>query len=117
MFEQGRDRHDGSLRRHAEDKLKLANVVRQAKEGDAWELFLSLVRLKEIEITNRDDYATLEDFRADRAGLRFLRGVVAEFEGFADYADDALDMLGRLDAAEGQTPPRTMAGLTARETD
>lgn len=106
MFEEPKaelfDREE--MKAYASGKLDAANQVKGCIESPAWKLFRGLVRKCEIETLQRDDYATLEDFRSDRAGLKMLKETVSEFEAYAEDAESAMEMLNKLQRAESQTP-------------
>lgn len=103
------------LKAHASGKLNIARLIQGCVKSEAWKMFLALARLKEIEILRKADYQTLEDFRADRAGLRFLRETIDEFVSYKNEAEEAIKMLNQLNEAEKQTPLDLGAEMTARE--
>lgn len=115
MFEPDHLYESSEMKKHAQDKLGTAKAVESVLKSPGWKLYAALVRRKWIAVMTRDDYPDLESFRADRAGIRFLLGTVAEFEAYREDADDAIAMLKELHKAENQTPLPTEAGLTARE--
>jgi len=116
MFEEPQNLYtEEEIRGHADHKGDLARLVVGCISSEAWKMFLALVRLKEIEILRKSDYKDLKDFKADRAGLRFMRETIAEFVSYKDFADEAVEMLGNLRTAELKTPLDLMEEHAARE--
>lgn len=116
MFNEPKNLYDADeMRKLAEGRLGLAREVESCVESGAWKLFRAVARRREIDVLHRDDYATLEDFRADRAGLKMLKDAMREFESYAEDADEAIELINQLAKAEDQTPLYLSQDLSARE--
>lgn len=92
------------IKRHQGEKIAIGRQVRNTIKSDGWKLFLALYRKKAIEIREKDDYPSLEDFRADRRGLAFVRQLIDEFRAFEEDAEAASQTLIQLHKAESRTP-------------
>ena len=106
------------IKQRQQEILETGRQVESVLKSPGWKLFQALFRQKAIEIREKEDYASLEDFRADRAAIRIVRGILDEFIGYATDADGAIQMLESLHKSERRTPsPLALdTGIMAGET-
>lgn len=80
----------------AGSSAKIASAIDSLKGHDGWKLFLLLMQYRRQEIKDREDYATLSDFQADRKALKIFDEILADFDGYKDQAENAQDLLKKL---------------------
>lgn len=92
----------------AKETEAIGGAVQQMLQSTGWQIFLAIFNLKELEIREKDDYETLEAFRADRKAIAIVHAMFEEFRGYIDGAKDAQANLEKLIEQLGQTPSSTM---------
>ncbi len=99
MFETPQHLYDkADIERAAQHDLDLAVQVEAVLKSPGWKLFTALVRKKEIEIL-RHDCPDFQTYKAERAGLKFLKDTIDEFTAYRDTGD-AVQMLNELHKGE-----------------
>lgn len=89
---------------YANDRGKLGHAIESLLRHDGWKIFVSLYNQRKKGVKDKTDYASIEDFRADRRALEIIDGIIDEMPGFIEDATDAQNLLKKLTEAENQTP-------------
>lgn len=110
MSDQGDTMSVEEAANYAADTAKLADVVAALEKSQGWRVFMALFKQREREIKDRSDYASLEDFKADRRAIEIVHDIIGEFSKFSDDATSANDLLTKLTQAETQTPDAMLLG-------
>lgn len=85
--------------------IDLGRTVESLTSHNGWKVFLALCETKRREVLEKEDYATIEDFHADRRALKIIKETIAELESFVEDADSAIDLLKKFESkAVSQTP-------------
>lgn len=95
---------------YANDMQKVASAVESLQKHDGWKIFLALFVTKKIEIKDREDYDSLEDFRADRRAIGIVEDIIGTFDGYREDATQARTLFDKLADAENQTPTSISLG-------
>ena len=82
---------------------KIAAAVESMLRQDGWQIFMALYNRTKNEIKEKNDYASLEDFKADRKALDIVEGVLDVFKGYISDASDAATLLAGLSPEESPT--------------
>lgn len=80
--------------------IKIASAVESMLKQDGWKIFMALYDREKKRIRAKDDYASLEDFKADRKAIDIVDSVLDTFEGYMEDAKAASLLLNALSAAE-----------------
>jgi hypothetical protein len=89
---------------YAADTAKAATAITAMLGSDGWAIFTAILADRKREVQERDDYATLEDFRTDRRALAIVADLIGGLETLVEDAKAAADLFTKLAGAEGQTP-------------
>ena len=84
--------------KNAEDKKSRARLVEAMLKSPGWEIFEDILDKKFQKIKDKNDYETIEDFRADRKAVEIVSGIVKELKDIvleAEEADKILDKLSK----------------------
>lgn len=92
------------IKKYEREKIDIGRLVKTVTSSEGWKLFLGLYRKKALEVRAKDDYASLEDFRADRRAVTIVRELIDEFLMYEEDAEGASQLLIQLEEAERQTP-------------
>ena len=90
------------IRAYAASTEKIATAVESLVKTDGWHIFLALFEHRKQEIKDRSDYASLEEFHADRQAIDIVDGIISTFEGYVQDAKEAADTL----AGIADEPPK-----------
>ena len=82
--------------KNAEDKKSRARIVEAMLKSPGWEIFKDILGKKFQEIKDKDDYETIEDFRADRKAVEIVSGIVKELEDIVLEAEEADNILDKI---------------------
>lgn len=102
---------------YAADTMKVATAVASLFKQEGWQIFRALFEQKKQEVKDKDDYASLEDFKADRRALKTVEDMIGELASYIDDASRARDLFNKIIDAEGQTPRSTAALSTGTSTE
>lgn len=92
------------LRADAGKQIDRARLAATLLNHAHWKIFLAIFRNKQREIGAKDDYPTLEDFRADRGAIRIVKEMIEELESYVDDSASAEDIIKALNKkADHQT--------------
>lgn len=94
----------GQARAYAEDTARVAGAVQALLKHDGWKTFIGLWTLRKFELRAKDDYASLEDFKADRRAIKLIEDLFGELETLTEDAETARSIFTKLTEAEDQTP-------------
>lgn len=96
------------MQEYVGDVGKVAAAIEALFGSDGWHLFLARFEQRRREIEAKDDYATIDDFHADRRALKLVDELFNELTTYRDDAQRATDLLKSL-TAEDQNPRSTVA--------
>lgn len=99
---------------YAADAAKVATAVQGLFKHEGWAIFVELFNKRSDEVKDRDDYTSLEDFKADRRAIKQVEELVEELRSYIDDASRADELFNKIISAEGQTP-RSMVDLATGE--
>lgn len=92
------------IRKFTEDEVALGRTVESFLLHNGFKLFMAIYLTERAEILQKEDYKSLEDFKADRKALKIVQTMLDELESYKDKAESAFDRLTKLEKAESQTP-------------
>lgn len=102
------------LKQYTASAGKISSAIQSIIRSDGWMIFLALYKRKKREIMDRDDYATIEEFKADRKAIEIVDGILDEFNGWIEDAEAAAVLLAGL-TGEESTPDRGIMLIEAAE--
>lgn len=94
----------------SDDAAQIGTAVESLLKHSGWQVFLALFENKKREILKKEDYVSLEDFRADRSALKIVQGIFDLMPTYIEDATEAQLLLKKLTEAENQTPISLMLG-------
>lgn len=87
---------------YAASTTKISAAVVALMKQDGWQIFLATYAREKDLIKEKGDYATLEDFKADRRAIQIVDTIIETFKGYVDDAEAAAETLKRF--AEDDLP-------------
>ncbi len=102
------------LRPYASDVSKLASSVEQVIKTDGWQIFLALWEIEKREIYHKNDYPTIQDFKADRKAIELFESITERFTGYMADAMEA-DVLLKTLTSDSQTPNKHVLMIDSLE--
>ena len=84
------------LKVYAANADKIAVAIEALMKQDGWMIFMALYERRKQEIQEKDDYPSLEDFKADRRALDIVEGIIDSFKGYIQDATEAANTLAGL---------------------
>lgn len=91
------------IKDYAASTGKIAAAVESMLRQDGWQIFMALYQRTKNEIKEKNDYPSLEDFKADRRAIDIVEGVLDTFRGYMQDAADAGTLLAGLSPEETPT--------------
>ena len=67
---------------------RVGGAIEALQKSEGWQILMKLYEQRKQEIKDKEDYATLEDFRADRRALEIVEGILVELD---DFVSDAME--------------------------
>lgn len=93
---------------YAGDTAKAASAIKAMKGSAGWSIFLEVMRRRKDTIIAKNDYTTIEAFRADRLALDIVEDAIGELDDLVEDAATAAELFDNLAGAESQTPRSTV---------
>lgn len=88
------------IKDYAASTGKIAAAVESLIRQDGWQIFMALYARRKQEIRDKDDYPSLEAFKADRQAIDIVEGILDTFKGYIQDAGDAATLLAGLSPDE-----------------
>lgn len=85
-------------------KVGLGVKVQQLLDSDGFLILKVIFKNLENDIRDKDDYKSLEDFKADRRAVKIIKDALSELESCVGDAEQASLELKKLIEAESSTP-------------
>lgn len=83
------------IKEYSANSARVASAIEGLMRHDGWQIFLALYDRRKEDIRAKADYASLEDFKADRRAIEIVDEIIEEFKGFvADAAEAAAFVAG-----------------------
>lgn len=92
------------IRKYDEGKINIGRTIQSFVDHKGFELLMAIFATEVAEIKNKDDYKTIEDFKADRKAIKIVRTMLDELQSYIDNSEHAIIRLNKLKEAESQTP-------------
>lgn len=92
------------LRKYDEGKVDIGRTVESFISHNGFELLMTIFLSEIAIIKNKDDYKSLEDFKADRKAIKLIQDMFDEFQSYVDDSEHAIIRLKKYKKAESQTP-------------
>lgn len=99
---------------YAAHSEKISAAVVALMKQDGWQIFLTTYAREKDRIKEKDDYATLEDFKADRRAIGIVDTIIETFKGYVEDAEAAAETMRRF-AADDLPKDRGIMLLDAQE--
>ena len=87
-----------------EKKVGIGEKIRQLVDSDGFLILKAIFKNFENDTLAKDDYKTLEEFKAERKALRIVQGMLNNLSSYIGEADQAYSELKKLIEAECSTP-------------
>lgn len=84
------------IKEYAANTGKISSSVESMLKHDGWAIFMALYERRKSDIKDKSDYASFEDFKADRAAIDIVDSILETFKGYIQDAQDAATMLSGL---------------------
>lgn len=81
------------IKDYAASTGKISSAVESLMKQDGWQIFIALYEREKQRIKEKDDYATLEAFKGDRAAIEIVEAILDTFKGFMQDASEAAILL------------------------
>lgn len=81
------------IKEYAASTSRIASAIGALVKHDGWIVFMALYERRKKEIRAKDDYASLEEFKADRKAIDIVDGILDTFEGYIKDAGEAAELL------------------------
>ncbi len=92
------------LRKLLESRTALGGKVQDLLKHDGFLILKAVFENFVRDIKNKDNYLSLEDFRADRKAIEIVQGILEELKGFVNDAELAASQVQQLIDSEDSTP-------------
>ena len=92
------------LRKYDEGKVDIGRTVESFISHNGFELLMTIFLTEIATIKNKDDYRSLEDFKADRRAIKLVKNMLDELQSYVEDSEYAITRLKKFKIAESQTP-------------
>lgn len=82
---------------------KISSAVDSMVRSDGWQIFMALFEREKKAIKDKDDYPSLQDFKADREAIAIVERILDTYQGYIQDAKDAADMMAMMSTEESPT--------------
>lgn len=87
-----------------ERKAQVGDQIRQLLGGDGYLVLKAIIYNFKEDVRQKEDYTTLEDFRADRKALKIIDGLFSELDAMVGDGEQAVAEIQKLIDSEASTP-------------
>lgn len=98
---------------YALDTGKAGSAIKAMQGSDGWAIFLQLIRDRKAEIYAKEDFPTLDAFRASRDTIKQIEDAISELDDLVEDAGTAATLFNRLSGVEPN--PGTAVALSTGE--
>lgn len=92
----------------------VASACESMMKSEGWGLFMALFEIEKRAIKDTEDYATIEEFRADRGAIKIVEAIIEKMRGYISDAQSAAELFQRLQG-KGEDASRGIMMIDAVE--